>query len=359
MATDEERAPWVVPRWLEQSAAWAWRLLVVAAAVLAVVALFGRLRVVVLPVLVALLLATLGAPLVRALTDRGVPRLLASWIAVLLGLMLVGAVGYLVVEGVGTRLLQDTEWESVRGEVRAWLGDGPLDLSDSDIDRLEEDVRDWFVGGVGTIDVERVRVVAEVVGGTLLTIVLSFFFVKDGPQMWAWLVRRWHPDRRPAIDVAGRAAFDSLAGYVRGVAVTGLVDAVAIGLALWLIGVPLVVPLAVLTFFGAFFPIVGATVVGALGTVVALVANGPGDAVLVALATLAVQQLEGDLIMPVVMRRTVRLHPAVVLVALAAGGALAGIAGAFVAVPVVAAIAAVLRAVDDPAADQPGGSGGR
>jgi predicted PurR-regulated permease PerM len=148
---------------------------------------------------------------------------------------------------------------------------------------------------------------------------------------------------------------------MRGVAFTGVIDAVAIGVALWIIGVPLVIPLAVLTFLGAFFPIVGATVAGAIATLVALVTNGPRDAILIALVTLAVQQLEGDLIMPLVMQRQVHLHPVVVLVALASGGALAGLVGAFVAVPVAAMITGatgalreieVLGEIDEP--DPPG-----
>ncbi len=336
---------WRVPAWLERATSWAWRLLVLAAGIVAIIWLLGRLRLVLIPVLVGLLLAALAAPVASWLANRGVPRLVSAWITLLLAAGVVAGITWLGVVAIGEQLANGERWEEVQTEVRTWLRNGPLGLSPSEIDSLERRVRDTVVGGVSSVDVQRVRVVAEIVGATFLSGVLFFFFVKDGPMLWSRTLDRFRPRRRDDIDIAGRAAFQSLTGYVRGVAITGVIDAVAIGIALWIIGVPLVLPLAVLTFFGAFFPIVGATVAGALATLVALVLNGPGDALIVALVTLAVQQLEGDLIMPLVMRRQVNLHPVSILVALATGGAIAGITGAFVAVPVAAMISGASTAL--------------
>ncbi len=343
--TPSRVSAWRVPAWLERATGWAWRLLVLAAGVVALVWLVGRLRLVLIPVLIGLLLAALATPLASWLSDHRVPRLVSAWMTLLLAAAVVAGIGWLGVVAVGDQLADGERWDQVQTEVRTWLSNGPLGLSSGEIDDLERRVRDTVVGGVSTVNVERVRIVAEIVGAIFLSAVLFFFFVKDGPKLWARTVDRFKPRRRDDIDVAGRAAFEALTGYMRGVAITGVIDAVAIGIALWIIGVPLVLPLAVLTFFGAFFPIVGATVAGALATLVALVLNGPGDALLVALVTLAVQQLEGDLVMPLVMRRQVNLHPVTILVALATGGAMAGITGAFVAVPVAAMIAGASTAL--------------
>ncbi|MDW3217760.1 MAG: AI-2E family transporter [Acidimicrobiales bacterium] len=344
---------WPVPAWLARAAGWIWRLLLLAAALYVLLWTLGRLRVVLVPVLVALLLAALASPVSEWIARRGVPRIVGAWIVLVTFVALVGAVVWMTVVGVGNQLGDDEQWADVRSEVRTWLSDGPLGLDRDEIDDLEDRVVGSVRDGFTTLDTGRVRLVVEMTTGALLAVVLFFFFVKDGPSMWGWVVGRFRDDRRGVVDRAGRKAFSALAAYMRGVAFTGIVDALAIGLALWIIGVPLVVPLAILTFFGAFFPIVGATVVGALATLVALVVNGPTDALLVAGVTLAVQQIEGDVIMPLVMRRQVSLHPAVVLVALAAGGALAGIMGAFVAVPITAMAVAGGRALREPPSDDP------
>jgi predicted PurR-regulated permease PerM len=335
---------WPVPAWLDRGAGWTWRLLVIGAGVLVLLLTLSRLRLVLVPVLVALALAALASPMTERLASR-LPRIAAAWITLLLLAALVAAVGWFTATRVGDELVNDAQWDEVREEIENWLQEGPLELSASEIDDFEDRARDTLADGLTSFDVGRVRLAFEILGGIFLTTVLLFFFVKDGPVMWRWMTGKVRADRRDTVDDAGRAAFGALSGYMRGVAITGLVDAVAIGVALWLIGVPLVVPLAVLTFFAAFFPIVGATLAGALATVVALVVNGPGDALLVAGVTLAIQQFEGDVIMPVIMRRQISLHPAVILVALGAGGALGGIMGAFVAIPLTAMITAAAHDV--------------
>lgn len=326
-----------VPAWVSNLASWAWRILVIVAALVVFGFAFQRLRVVIVPVFTALMLASVLAPAVRWLMARRLPRLLATWLVLLATAVAVSGVLIAAGWGLTTELAGDSaRWDDVRADVREWLRDGPLDLSTATIDDLEDDVRSAVVGGVTSLGSSRASLMIELISGVFLTIALTFFFVKDGPEMWRWLMQRVDPDRREALDEAGTEAIGTLSSYFRAVAITGVIDAVVIGVGLLIIGVPLVVPLAIITFFGAFFPVVGATAAGAIAAVVALVAGGPVDAVLVVLLTLAVQQIEGDVIMPVIMGHSVPLHPAVVLAALTAGGALAGIVGAFVAVPAAA-----------------------
>jgi putative heme transporter len=165
---------------------------------------------------------------------------------------------------------------------------------------------------------------------------LVFFLLKDGEQMWAWFLARVPGARRTQLDGAGRAAWSTLTRYTGGLVVVALVDAVAIGLALLLLGVPFWLTLTLLTFFGAFVPLLGATVSGAVAVLVTLVTNGVTDAVVVLVVVIVVQQVEGNVLQPLIMRRAVHLHPVVTLVAVTAGALVLGVAGALLAVPVVA-----------------------
>jgi predicted PurR-regulated permease PerM len=177
--------------------------------------------------------------------------------------------------------------------------------------------------------------------------VLLFFLLKDGPMGWSWFLGAFGD--RDRADRAGRAGWRTLSGYVRGIVVIAAIDAIGIGVALALIGVPLAVPLALLTFFACFVPILGATLAGALCVLVALAANGLTDALLVLAAVIIVQQAEGNLLEPLIMGRAVRLHPAVILLAVAAGTLIAGVSGALLATPVVAVAYRMVLAAREPA----------
>ena len=172
----------------------------------------------------------------------------------------------------------------------------------------------------------------------MLAIVLLFFFVKDGPAIWAWLVRQWPARWGPHIDEAGRRSWTVLGGYLRGTAIIGLVDAILIGIALALIGVPFVLPLSMLTFLGGFLPLIGASVAGIIAALVALVSGGVVDALLVLVlgVIIVIQQVEGDLLAPYILGKALQLHAVAILLSLTAGAAFAGIVGAFLAVPVAA-----------------------
>lgn len=347
---------------LDRAAGVAWRALVVVAGLAVVVLALARLRLVVLPVIVSALLATVLAPPVAWLARRGLPRLAATW-AVLLGVAaLAVGLGFLLIPSVADqfRQLGPTLSES-RQKVEDWLADGPLDLSAEDVDRYTEEALDQL-GGRGNEIVSGVFsgavLAGEIVAGVLLTFVLTFFFVKDGPRLASFALRQVAEEHHELARALGRRALGSATGYVRGVAVVGLVDAVIIGIGLAVIGVPLVLPLAVLTFVAAFFPLVGATLAGAVAALVALVSGGVTDALLVLAVVVVVQQVEGHVLAPLVLGRAVALHPVVIILVLGGGAVVGGLVGAFLAVPVTAVIVAVAgelksRGILGPAPPQP------
>lgn len=331
-----------MPRPLAVAAAWSWRLLVVLAAIAVGVWALTKVMVIVLPVIAALLGATVLGPLVHALRRRGWRPALATWAVVAGAAAAAGGIGYALylqarddAEAIDAGVMEGVD------EVITWLVDGPLDLSREQIDAAVDRGREWLGDVLASGAVGGAVLAVEIVAGILLALVLLFFFLKDGDRMWAWLCRRLGAAAGVHVDAAGRRAWWALGGYVRGQAIVAAVDAVFIGLGIWLLGVPFVIPLTLLTFFAAFVPIAGAVAAGAVAVLVALAAEGFTTALILLGVVVLVQQLEGNILEPVVMARTVRLHPVVVLVAVGAGAALAGIVGAFLAVPVAAAATAV------------------
>jgi predicted PurR-regulated permease PerM len=344
-----------VPRFLELGAAWGWRFVVLAAALYIVLWLIVRLRVVVIPIVVAAMLAALLAPAVE-LVARAMPRLVAVWVTLIAGIGTLAGIGWLLSSPIvsATDDLR-SQWDTAIDDVKEWAVDGPLGLERSDVDTAFARVADGarsLASGLFDEPAGMARLAADVLTGFFLAIVVMFFLLKDGPSMWRWFLAHLHPTRRDPVDRGGRAAFRAVQGWIRGVAITGAVDGLLIGIALLILGVPGALPLAVITFFAAFFPIIGATLAGALATAVALTTEGPTIAIVVAIVVLIIQQIEGDVLLPVVMYRQVALHPVVVLVVLAIGGAVAGLVGAIVAVPTTAALtAAASAAKHDPATE--------
>ena len=304
-----------------------------------------RLLLVVLPVLVALLLTTLLLPPAALLERAGLPHGLAAFLVVIGGLgVLIAVFGFVIpsfVEGLGN--LRDRASEGAQ-QVLDWLAvHTPLPVDGM---RLEELV-DQLSRRVGTDPVSVTDgvlagavIAVEVVTGVVLALVLCFFFIKDRDRITHWLTTRTPSRQRTDMAAVGSRAWTTLSGYLRGTAIIALVDAAGIGLGLLLIGVPLVLPLSVLVFFGAFLPIVGAFVAGLAATLVALVTGGAVEALLALGVVVLVQQVEGNVLQPVVMSRAVPLHPVAILLAVTAGGALGGFVGAFVAVPIAAVLAA-------------------
>jgi predicted PurR-regulated permease PerM len=355
MSTNEKH---LVPLPLKRSGLWSAYLLLTLAGFLAVLYLIVRLKIIFIPLFVALLITTLLAPLATYLRNRGWRPLLATW-AVILGSLIIlsGIVAVLIPQF--TSQFDEMKIRATQGfdDVVKWLGEGPLNISEQELDRYLEQATqriqensDSITGGI----LSSLTMTFEFIAGILLVFVLVFFFLKDGNQIWDWFKRQAARDNRDHIDEMGRRAWSTLTGYVRGTAFIALVDATLIGVALLMVGNPLWIPLAVITFFGAFFPIVGAVVAGAIAALVTLVTNGVADALIITAVIVLIQQIEGDVLQPVVMGKAVRLHPVVILIVLTAGAILGGIAGAFVSVPATAVAATVgnylktqLRAEED------------
>jgi predicted PurR-regulated permease PerM len=334
-----------VPYSLAQATAISWRALVVVLAVAVLVYALVVLRLLFIPVIIAILLATLLYPPVAWLRRRGWPKLLATWTVFLLSIGVIVGLVFLLAPTVSDQISQmGSDIQAGTEDVLAWLAEGPLDISRQEIDSYVERISQSLRENVGTISsgvVAGAIKVIEIVTATLLAIVLTFFFVKDGDTIWKWFADKFSGTTRDHVRKMGEVAWRTLGSYVRGTAVIALVDAVLIGGALFILGVPLALPLALITFFAGFFPLVGATVAGIIATLVALAGSGVADALIIGGWVIVVQQVEGDVLQPVVMGRAVRLHPVVILLSLTAGALLGGVAGAFLAVPTAAVGAAI------------------
>jgi putative heme transporter len=341
--SDDQRPD--VPPGLRRLAAWSGRLLVVLAAAGLVLWLLIRLRVIVVPVIVALFLATLLVPVVRWLEARGW-RHGSAVVATFVGtvLLLLGIIAGLVPLVVGEfQTLRQRADEGVR-EVQEFIASRPFGLDEADLNRYLEQARERFTESSSELTrgaIEGATLVGEVITGLILCLFLTFFFVKDSERFTRWILDFVGPRRAPHLREVGHRSATAVSGYLRGQASVGLVDAVFIGIGLLIVGVPLVLPLSFLTFVAAFLPLVGAFVAGALAALVALVTKGLTAALIVVGITVLVQQLEGHLLAPLLLGRAVSLHPVVIILALAAGAILGGIIGAFLAVPIAAVVTAV------------------
>ena len=296
------------------------------------------LSTVVIPILLALILASTFSPVMRWLRDRRVPSALAT-VLVLLGILLIlSGVSWMI-----TWAVRD-QWDELSAQARdgfdqmlAWVKTLPITV---DADQLREwgDALTKFATSAefGSGALAGVGAVASFVTGLVLLVVLLFFFLKDGPVIWRFLLRPFSGEALARAERIGDKTVSTLGSYVRGTASVALVDAIGIGIGLVILQVPLALPLAVLVFLLSFIPMVGATVAGILGALVALVANGPLSAVLVVGVVVLVNQLEGNFLQPVLMGRALKLHALVILLALTIGTVLSGILGAVLAVPLAA-----------------------
>ncbi|MCX6464805.1 MAG: AI-2E family transporter [Pseudonocardiales bacterium] len=342
-----------VPTALRVAAAIGWRLLVVAGAVAVVALVAVRLAGVVVPLAVALLLSALLTPAVRALHDRGTPRGLAVAVVMLGGLgLLVGVLTFVVMTLAQGVPELGSQLSASIGAVVTWLTDGPLHLGADQLRAMQDSALATLEAQRGAITDGAIAATASLgalVAEILLAVFALVFFLQGGAEIWQFLLRAVPSAVRTRADVAGRRSLAALAGYVRAAAVVAVVDAVAIGIALGVLGIPLAVPLAALVFLGAFVPIVGAVVAGSLAVLIALVSAGPVPALVLLAVIIAVMQLEGHVLQPLLLGRAVRLHPLAVAVAIAAGLLLAGIVGALLAVPLLAVVNSAVRSLRSPA----------
>ena len=341
MVWNSDATPVTVHPLVERLAAYAWRLLVIAAALVAVLWLIGRLWVVFLSLVIALLLArilSVPAARLRALGWR--PALVAA--VTLLGFLLaLGTTLTLLGVAVGDEAedLGPTISDAV-DDVEDWLVDeAPFEISRADIERFREDTRDAIRTGArssGGSIVSGAVVVGEVVLSLIIGLIVTFFAIKDGERFAQWAKRQLPQERHDLAERLGARSWRTLGGYLRGAAVLGLVEGAIIGIAVALVGGRLAIPVAVFTFLMAFIPILGAIVAGAMAVLVALATGGTTAALIVLVVVIVVQQLDNDLLAPVVYGRSLELHPVTVLLAVAGGGALFGLPGSLLAVPVTA-----------------------
>ncbi|WP_309102655.1 AI-2E family transporter [Microbacterium sp.] len=311
----------------------------------AVVYAMVQLKLVVIPVLIALIIAAAVGPFVNFLHTRRVPRMLGTWITLIGALTVLGAVLTAIVFAVRSQWseLAASAAEGLEA-LQKWLSGLNLPISADRLTEAREAILGFFTTSeFGSGAIAGVSAVGEVLTGSVLVLVVLFFFLKDGDRIWSFLTARLRGSTRRKTLQAGSRIIEVLGSYVRGTAIVAAVDAVVIGVALLIMHVPLALPLAVLVFLGAFVPIVGATVAGILAALVALVANGPVVALIVVIVVIAVNQLEGDLLQPVVMGKSLRLHALVILLALTIGTILGGIIGAVIAVPIAASAWAAIK----------------
>ncbi|MDQ3887610.1 MAG: AI-2E family transporter [Actinomycetota bacterium] len=337
----------VIGAGLARVSTWSLRLLLVAGGVIVLGVLIGQLWMIVLPVFLAVILATVLWPLTAWLRRRFFPPAAAALTVMLGALTVLGALFAVLVPLVAGQVDEITT--SASGglqQIEDWLSESPLDLGRDQIDSALGEVIDRLQDSATAIISGVLTGVSAIASGLLtaaLALVLAFFFVKDGPRFLPWLRRVVGMRAGRHLDDVLNRAWNALGSFIRTQALVSLVDAVFIGIGLVLLGVPLAFPLAVLTFFGGFVPIVGAFVAGALSVLVALVSEGLTTALIVLGIIIVVQQLESNVLQPILQGRSLRLHPTVVLLAVVAGGSLFGLAGAFLAVPIVAVMAEVLR----------------
>src|SRR3954452_9480286 len=341
-----------VPRGLAVTSAVTLRVIIVVGGVV-LLGLFAKLMmVVVLPVVIALLLATLLSPVVRALRRRRFAMGPASFLSVLLAVVVfVGLWGLVIPPFISQ--IPDIVDNAQQGAGQVADALKPLGVSAADVHNLIDKGREQAKSQAGTGQVlNGALIVTQTAATIILILVLTFFFLKDGAQLRDWMVCLFARHRRPVLNEILNRAWGALAAYVQGVFLVATLDAVLIGIALLAVGVPIAFPLIVLIFLAAFFPVVGSIVAGVVCVLVALVSKGVVGAVIVLAATVVVQQLEGNVFYPVVVGKRLRLHPVAILIALTTGGVLAGVAGAFLAIPVASVTSAVLEYTREHRAEQ-------
>lgn len=324
------------------AASWAWRLVVIGLAAAGGMWVVAQLKVIVVPVAVALLLAVLLHPVVVFLTTRLRLRRGAA-VGVAVGGMITIVVGLLAAAGTAIARGFGGLWTKAGdgfSKVLTWLADGPAKVSSDDLDRYMDQLGESLSGFSSQLvsGAAKASATAGHVGaGILIALFCLVFFLLDGRKIWTWLVGLLPAPARGPVHQAGRRGWMTLEGYVRTQVLVAAVDAVGIGAGALVLRVPMALALAVLVFLGSFIPIVGAVATGCVAVLVALVAGGPWTALWMLVVVLAVQQIEGHVLQPFLMGHAVSLHPMAVLLSVAAGSLVAGIVGALFAVPLVAA----------------------
>ncbi|PPI57052.1 AI-2E family transporter [Rathayibacter sp. TRS19] len=324
-------------------------IIVVVAALAVLVLLVIELRLIVIPLLLAIVIAALLVPFSSFLQRHRWPKWAAVVLAELGIVVVIGGLLFLVVTQVYSGF-DDLSRQTVQSydDFKAFLLESPLHLTETDINQYAQQALTALQQDSGMLVSGALSVgstVGHLLTGVLLTLFSTLFILIDGPNIWSWVVRLFPRRARGAVDGAGRAGWVTLTNFVKVQILVAFVDAVGIGLGSFLLGVPLAIPIGVLVFLGSFVPVIGAVVTGALAVFIALVYNGPLIALFLLIVVLAVQQLEGHILQPLIMGSAVKVHPLAVVLAVAGGSIIGGIAGAFFAVPVVATLNVMVKYV--------------
>lgn len=347
-----------VPRWLRTAAAVGWRLLVLGTVIVFTTRILSEIRVLVIPAILSLFLASLATPVAVRLRERGLPRLAATLVVFVGAILILGGTIWFISNQVASSVDEmSTSIDDATEQVTDWLAEAPFGLTEARVAELIEQARDTItsnseslIGGVAG----GAATLLEVVTGLLLMLIFAFFVIKDGDRFWEWLLSFVPSDRREVTRTIGERSWSALRSYLGGTALVGLVDAVLIGIGLLILGVPLAVPLMILVFFGAFFPLIGATISGVVAALVALATVGVVEALIVVGIVLVVQRVEGDLLMPILIGKAVDMHPLLIIVALTMGFIVSGLVGGFLAIPMLAVVIVAIKAFrDDPDIDLP------
>jgi predicted PurR-regulated permease PerM len=347
-----------VPRWLRISAGWAWRLLMLVALLYVVGKIAALLYVVIVPFAAAILLTALLQPLTARLRRAGLGALSATWCTLLLAFALIGGTVWLVT----TRVQAEypalvTQVGKTSTQIQSWLASSPFHVKTGNLAKLSDNLVKYLSQHRSTVEGAALtggRIVVELLAGIVLCFFISFFLIKDGERIWSWLISGLTAEKGRRAHLAGGAAWHAVVYYVRGTVAVAAIHAVVMGIALTIIGSPLVAPLALFMFVAAFVPLAGVLIAGTLAIIIVLAAKGLIAALVVLCIMVVMNQLEGHLLQPQVVGKMVRLHPLAVILVLAVAGVVAGIAGAVVAVPITAALTSAARALRRDAAEGSG-----
>jgi len=331
-----------VPRLLQQTAAWSWRILLTGLVIYLTFRLAVALRLVILPLIAALLLTALLQPAARRLRQRGLSPLLATWCMLLLALVVIAGAITLITNQIADQYqVLFAEVQRTASQIQHSLAGPPFHLNSARLQALSKDLLHYISQHksvvAGTV-LAGGKYLTEILAGLILMLFITFFLMKDGARISAWLISGMRPEAKRRMANAGDQAWRALVNYVHGTVVVAAIHAVILGVALWLLGVPLLVPLVVLVFLAAFVPIIGILVAGGLAVLVTLATKGWVAAVILLAVLIVENQIEGHLLQPFVVGRIIKLHPLAIILVLAVGAIIAGIPGAIIAVPIAAVI---------------------
>jgi predicted PurR-regulated permease PerM len=333
------------------AAAWSWRLLLLGVVLWLLGQIFLRIELVAFSFVVALFFTAVLRPLERLLSRMPGPRSISAVLALIIGLVILAGIGYFVGWQISQHATQlGDQVSSLVDKTKSWLHHGPLHLKSSDLDKIADDItkavkshESQLISGA----IQTVRTVIEVVGAILLILFVTFFLLRDGEQVWGWTLRLFPRAAQPRLDVAGRAGWGTLGGYLRGQLIIALFHGVSVMIVLFVLRVPLAAALGVLIFLGSFIPVLGITIAGALAVGVTLLEHGLTSAIVVLILIVVLVQVESNLLQPIIMSRTVEVHPLAIVLAVTTGTIVAGIVGALLAVPFVAFLNTTVHALRD------------